>query len=157
MNRNRALFIGLYAALSVAIFVPTHAGADDTASVISMIQRNADYDNAGDTKHSVADYAPDAVIIDSIAPYIWRGKDAYAQWWRAALGDMRKKGMSEPFTKLLSPSHVEINGDRAYAVFPVIFTFKKLGKPQQQRATLTYALIEVAGRWRITGWAWSDD
>jgi hypothetical protein len=36
--------------------------------------------NAGHPERASGAFAPDAVILDEISPYVWRGPDALQQW-----------------------------------------------------------------------------
>lgn len=151
--------LSLLAFMACILVVPARAAPEDSAeakAVVAMIEQNATYDNAGETDKSSKDYAPNATIIDSIAPYIWSGPNAYRDWWAASGNDLQKNGLTEPSTKLQPARSVRVEGNRAYAIFPVIFAFKSQGKPGQVTATLTYSLVKIGGRWLIAGWSYSE-
>ncbi len=63
--------------------------------------------------------------------------------------------MTEPFIVLSKPSHVVVDGDRGYAVFPANFKFKRAGKPAHELGFLTFAMQKIGGAWKIAGWTWT--
>lgn len=151
--------LSLVASIALILFAPTWAASRESSeatAIVGMIERNAAYDNAGDTEKSRQDYAPTATIIDSVPPYLWSGPNAYKDWWAASADDMRRNGLTDPVTELQPARSVKVDGDRAYAVFPVIFTFKSHGEPGRAMAVLTYALVKIGGRWLISGWSFSE-
>ena len=70
--------------------------------------------------------------------------------------DAKKNGITDGVVTLSKPSHVDISGDRAYAVIPANYTFKQKGKTVSEAGSIiTLSLKKSPTGWRITGWAWA--
>jgi hypothetical protein len=141
------------------IFVPAMAAAGpstEQAAVMATVHQFIDGFNVGDTKSALAACASPASIIDEFPPHEWQGSTACADWADAYNANAAKNGITDGFVTLGRPLRVDITGDRAYAVVPATYTYKQHGAPvTESNSTFTVALKKVAGRWRITGWAWT--
>lgn len=70
--------------------------------------------------------------------------------------DARKNGITDGVVVIGTPTHVDINGDRAYVVGPANYSYKKAGAPVKEVGSIfTLSLQKAATGWRITGWAWA--
>jgi hypothetical protein len=113
--------------------------------------------NKGDSKSAVAACADRASIIDDFPPHEWQGGGACAAWLKDYEADAKKNGITDFVVTLDKPRHLDVSGDRAYAVIPANYTFKKNGKPMKQDgSTFIFALQKGSTGWRIAGWAWED-
>jgi hypothetical protein len=94
-------------------------------------------------------------ITDEFSPYLWQGASAAAEWNEG----LQKSAMADHDAGLKiglsAPSHLSVNGDNAYAVYPTTLTFTHKGKPAKERGAFAFALEKSAGAWRITSWAWA--
>jgi hypothetical protein len=64
--------------------------------------------------------------------------------------------ITDGIATLAKPKHVDVTGDRAYAVVPATYTYKENGKKVAESGSfLTVALQKSAAGWVITGWAWT--
>ncbi len=130
--------------------------ASDKADVVMVVHQFADNLNKGDVKTALAACASPSSIIDEFPPHQWAGASACADWASDFDAYNKKYGITKAVATLGEPRHVEITGDRAYAVFPATYTYQKDGRNvRESRATLTVALQKLAEGWRITGWAWA--
>lgn len=145
----------LAAALTAVSLAATPALGSDKTDVIALVNQYSDAFSTHNMKAANALCADHAVIIDDFAPHVWQGATACADWWNAFVADNKKSGISGGVVKLGAPSHVTVTADRAYAVFPLTFTFKHNGTPTTSHGVWTFALHKLAAGWRIAGWAFS--
>jgi ketosteroid isomerase-like protein len=112
--------------------------------------------NAGDAKAMAACFAVPGVILDGMAPHVWRGPTAAQDWYSDVLAEGEHAGASEYHVTLGAPLHADVTGDAAYVVSPATMTFKLKGaQVTQSGAIFTTALRKVADDWRIAAWAWA--
>jgi ketosteroid isomerase-like protein len=143
-------------AFAILMFASAGAVADDKADAIAPVHQFISDLNRNDIKGAAAAYAPTASIIDEFPPHHWQGPTAFADWGRDFGVDAQKHGDTDPFVTLGVPTHVSIEGDRAYAVFPSTYSFKEHGKQiDETGSTMTFALQKFANGWRIVGWSWA--
>ena len=91
-----------------------------------------------------------------MAPHLWLGPTAAADWYRDVLTEGTHLGASGYQVTLGAPAHNDSTGDAAYLVVPATMTFDLNGTQViQTGATFTVALRRLADGWRIAAWAWS--
>jgi len=145
-------FVG---AILVALLV-TPVAASDQTDVITVVQRFIDALNKGDVKTACSTCATPSSIVDEFPPYGWQGATACADWASDFDGFNKKTGVTDPAVTLGKPRHVDVTGDRAYAVVPASYSYKEKGKKLTESGSLfTAALQKSSAGWVITGWAWS--
>jgi hypothetical protein len=66
-----------------------------------------------------------------------------------------KSGITPDGGALGTPQTVDVNGDHAYFVAPLTYTYKQRGKSIKETASFAVALRRTPAGWRITGWAYS--
>ena len=131
-------------------------GSSDKADVVSAVKKwTADF-NKSDTKAFLAACAPNAVIIDEFPPYVWQGASACSDWMAANDAQNKATQATGGVVTLGKPMHIEVMGDRAYAVFGVKFADTEKGKPVTQMATWTLTLQKAASGWVFTSSAWAE-
>ena len=144
----------LVAAFLVALVTP--AAASDQTDVMAGVNRFIDAMNKGDVKTGIALCASPSSVIDEFPPYGWQGATACADWATDFDSFNRKSGITDPVATIGKPRHVDVTGDRAYAVVPATYTYKqKRKKVAESGSLLTVALQKSGAGWVITGWAWS--
>jgi len=133
------------------------AAASDKTDVLAVVHQYMDGYNKGDVKAEVATCASPASIIDDFPPHHWQGATACADWAKAYTGYGKANGIAGGHVALAAPSHVTVDGNSAYAIFPANYTFTQKGKPQSvPHSVWTVALAKQVAGWRIVGWTWSD-
>ena len=132
------------------------APAADKAVVASISELVAAV-NRGDQPAALAHFTPDATITEDVAPYRWQGPDAGAGWMKAMFENSQKAGMTEVVMTLGAPTHVQVEGDRAYAVMPGALTLKGKGQTLHATGVLTFALQKTANAWRIGLMSWGGE
>jgi hypothetical protein len=112
--------------------------------------------NKGDMNAATAACSSPASIVDEFPPYAWQGANACADWAHDFEAGAQQLGMSAGHVAMGKPLHVEVTGDRGYAIFPVRFSYKQKGKlVTEPPGKLTVALQKSSGAWKITSWTWS--
>ncbi|HLY37367.1 MAG TPA: hypothetical protein VKU61_04985 [Candidatus Binatia bacterium] len=145
----------LVVAFAVALFV-TPAAASDQTDVMAVVHRFIDALDKGDIKTACSTLATPSSIIDEFPPYGWQGATACADWATDFDTFNKKNGITDPAVTLGKARHIDVSGDRAYAVFPAAFSYKEKGKKGTESGSLfTAALQKSSAGWVITGWAWS--
>jgi hypothetical protein len=94
-------------------------------------------------------------IVDEVAPYVWKGPTAFGSWVHDLMASDAKAGITNESVALSTPSRIEVGGERAYAVAPVVYSFKDHGAPMHEPAQMTLALRKGADGWKITAWTWT--
>jgi ketosteroid isomerase-like protein len=153
----RGLRRAAFALLAAATLTATRVAATEEADVMTVVK---DYNaalNRGDQKAAAADCADELSITDDFAPYSWQGPGAVAGWFADYAAWTRQNVVADDTVALARPWRVVVDGDRAYAVVPATFTYKKRGaKVVEAGSVWTFALRRTAGRWRILSWAWAQ-
>jgi ketosteroid isomerase-like protein len=145
----------MLAAVTVALIV-TPVVASDQSDVAAVVHRFIDALNQGDAKTACSTCATPSSIIDEFPPYGWQGATACADWAADFDAYNKKSGITDPAVTLAKARHVDVSGDRAYAVIPATFSCKEKGKKLTESGSVfTAALQKSSAGWVITGWAWS--
>lgn len=145
-------FLFAFALASPAVAAPAAAPSQD--AVLAPFRAFIDAYNKGDTKAAAAQYAPDAVIVDEVAPFEWRGK-AFAGWSAALDADWKAKGFANGHMALGAPSRFAATKDRAYAILPAHLTATIKGKPGSEDGFLTVTLSHAKTGWLISSWTFT--
>jgi ketosteroid isomerase-like protein len=149
-------FLATGAIVWCLVGVPASAQTKD-ADLMAPIQKFIDSFNKGDVATAAATHAAgaDLVIIDEVAPHLWRGAKAFQAWSADLEADVKKNGMTDPAGTLSAATRAERNGDRAYVVVPAVFSFKQGGKAMRESGQMTFVLGKGASGWLIHGWTWT--
>ena len=143
--------------LAAALVIAAPSFASDKTDVAAPIHQFIDSLNKSDVQSAGAVYAPDASILDDFPPHYWHGATAFADWDRDLEAGLQHDGATDLVVKLGKPRHLDVTGDRAYAVFPSSLSYKVKGKTiHENGSTMTFALQKLADGWRITAWCWAQ-
>lgn len=127
-----------------------------TDTPLSAVHAYLDAFNAGDPEAMSAAFAPDGSILDGMAPHLWLGPTAAADWYRDVLAEGDHAGASGYHVTIGEPVHNDTTGDNSYVVVPATMTFDVDGTTVTQTgATFTVALRRGAEGWRVAAWAWA--
>lgn len=146
------------AALFVVALVtpsPGSAATTDRQAIVAVVNVFNDGLNKGDMKAAASAYAPSVSILDEFPPHIWTGATAFQDWASAFAADSQKNAVTEVAMTLMKPRHLNVEGDRAYAVIPALLTFKEKGKPVKEPGIFTFALQKLGADWKIAAWSWT--
>lgn len=143
--------------VSILSHMATPALASDEMDVLSRMQQTIDAANRNIDAAVAGNFMPSVVLVDDLAPYVFRGPaaDAILEWSNAYGADSAKNSITDFSMKLLKPRRVKISGDRAYIVLPAVYSFKQRLKPMQKRGTITATLERVDKKWLIATWSWA--
>ena len=97
----------------------------------------------------------DAAIIDNVAPYIWKGPTAVADWMLGMTVNLEERGISDGSVVYGDPIANSIDGDHAYVVVPAVWSYKAKSIPMRDTATIAFALRRTPAGWKIAGWSWN--
>lgn len=111
--------------------------------------------NANDPAAFAGLYTSDAVVVDELPPFVWRGAGAGAAWWRAVSLEARKMNLTH-----LQATHVRIgefkqSADDAYLITPMTVTAIANGKPWTEDGTTTYTFHKTGQTWLISSQVWT--
>jgi hypothetical protein len=127
--------------------------ADDPAATTAAF---VEAFNRLDVDGMAACFAVPSFILDGMAPHVWAGPTAPADWCRDALAEAEHLGASGMKVALGAPLHNTVTGDVAYFAAPATMTFKVRGQQfTQTGAVLTLALRRIDGHWLISAWTWT--
>jgi ketosteroid isomerase-like protein len=127
-----------------------------TETPLGAVQAYLEAFNAGDPAAMSAAFAADGAILDGMAPHLWLGPTAAADWYRDVLAEGAHLGASGYRVTLGEPLHHDVTGDAAYVVVPATMTFDLNGTPITQTGALfTVALRRLADGWHVAAWAWA--
>jgi ketosteroid isomerase-like protein len=124
-------------------------------AVEAPIQQFVTAFNKGDGAGAAATMAPRVSIIDEVAPFQWRGPDAFARWGAALAADSKAKGYSAESVTLGAPSRELVSGSNAYVIVPATYSFTQKGVKMAEVSQMTFTLMKVDTAWKITGWTWT--
>ena len=148
--------------VAVAVVVCLFAGVAVSAAtpdpqLIAPIQKFIDDFNKGDAAGAAATHAAtaDLAITDEVAPYFWRGAQAFQAWSADLESDAKKKGITDQMVTISAPTRVETTGEQAYVVVPAVYTYKERGVAMREAAQMSFVLKKGASGWLIHGWTWT--
>jgi len=149
----RMTFFALLLALSAAPAAaapPAGGPADTVYRFMSALNKN-------DAKTALALCEASASILDEFPPHEWQGTNTCGRWLDAYVAYDKSRGISNEYVALRRPLHADVTGDRAYTVFPALYTYVQHGARVREPAVFTVALRLTRSGWRITGWAWAKE
>jgi len=147
---NKAIFL---AAAAVLVASPAQAGPaeDATAAAMTWLDRF----NAGDIAAFNAGHAPNAVIVDEFAPFVWSGAKASQRWLEAYGKDASAKGISGGRVDYAAAAQAQSDGKSAYVVLPTVYRFKQAGKAMSAAGNMTFVMTRTNAGWKIANWTYS--
>ncbi len=113
----------------------------------------ADFDK-GDIAGAQATNADDVSIIDEFPPHAWHAPGAFQGWLGALGAEAKAKDQSDQKVTVGRATRTRIDGDTAYLVVSVVYTYKEHGQRMAEPAQMDVALKNGDGGWKIASWAW---
>jgi ketosteroid isomerase-like protein len=153
--------VGLFAGLTVlvvsaacAIADPsTEANVHATSATISAVKETISGAVAqinADNALALGQYfASNAIVIDAAAPYQWSGANAAQRWWQDVDSGMARAHIAGTQVKLGTVSTMQISGDNAYVVVPMVISYTVQGKPATSNGLWTLTLQRSGTDWKI--------
>jgi ketosteroid isomerase-like protein len=130
--------------------------ASDKTDALAVVNQWTENFNKGDLKSAIALCAPDASVIDDLAPFHWRGPGACSKWSDAYATYVKEEGITDVTVTLAPSQTVEVSGDHAYFAARASYAGTQKGKPIKSSARVAMALQKGSGGWQIVAWSWSD-
>jgi ketosteroid isomerase-like protein len=124
---------------------------------MAPITKFMDAFNKGDVPAAAATHAAgaDLTILDEVAPFLWRGPQAFQTWAGDLDADAKKHGITDQMVTIGAPTRIETDGAGAYVVVPSVYTFKQKGVAMREAAQMTFVLKKGPAGWLIHGWTWT--
>ena len=124
-------------------------------AVVAAVLRLVDAVNGADFGAAVAAFTDAPIIIEDIAPYIWRGSDAPSDWLSAIGANAARLNVQSVLMTLEEPTRIEAVDEAAYAVFSGQLSLVAGEANLVADGTLTFTLQSTGGRWLIDSLVWS--
>jgi ketosteroid isomerase-like protein len=155
ITRRMARFFPLFAFLSASLLAaqaPQESEGPDKA-MMAPVTALASYMAHPDSAVMPSVFVNDGlVIVENFAPYIFRGKNAAADWNAAIRHDFRRVkdlkfafGLAHDFDR---------NGDRVYFVLPTTWHGLRPEGRFEERGAWSFVLEDSSGQWRIISYTW---
>jgi hypothetical protein len=124
--------------------------------VLGVFKTAFDAFNRGDLPAFEASWADEVdAIINQAPPYVWTGNNALRNWLAASGSHASSAGVTALSIAGGGPPHLlEIIGDRAFVVMPVVLNFEQAGLRLQQLGRQVCVLIRTSGGWRFKSLAY---
>ena len=144
--------------IALTLCGPTIARAADKDDVVAVVQAYNAAGNNSDRSGYAGFCTADAVVVDHVPPYLFQGPSACADEYDAvvAWGAKNRIGVDDLYQKVFEPVFFDVQGDAAYAVFPVKDWFRQEGRPQVEDLFLTTTLRRERQGWRMTRLVYSS-
>lgn len=140
-------------AILVSARLPAPAAQHPALATIAAFASTA---NAGDRRAFLRLFAPDAAMVDNFAPYRFAAPNGPATWYDGFGADMQKSGSTDGVISVGTPKFFRVTGDRAWAVVPTRFVYKRTGKPELETGLSVFTLHRVSRAWKITSFSWAE-
>lgn len=124
-------------------------------AVVVAVLKMVEAVNRGDFPTAVAAFTGAPVIIEDIAPYVWRGADAPTQWLSAMGANAERLDVQSVLMTLEQPMRIEVDAGAAYALFPGHLSLVAKGSNLLSRGMLTLILLRPENQWLIDSLVWS--
>ena len=99
-------------------------------------------------------FTADAVVVDGMAPYRWRGPNSPGRWFADAEKRAHELGVADESLGDQKVVHAEVVGARTYVALAATLSFKLNGQPHSRPGILTFTLANQGGEWKIDAQAW---
>jgi hypothetical protein len=153
MKANRMLVVVMCCSFLAVAARASHAS--DKSDVVDAVHHYLDNLEPGKLPAALAMCDSEVSILDEFPPHVWHGPKACADWFSAERAYNEKSGITDDEATLGAPLIVDAQGEYAYFVAPMVYTYKQRGKSVKETATFTVTLKRTAAGWRIIGWAYS--
>jgi ketosteroid isomerase-like protein len=110
--------------------------------------------NTGDMAAAQATNTDDVSIIDEIPPHAWHGPGAFQAWLGDLAADSKANDQSHQKVTFLRTTRSRIDGDTAYVIIAVTYTYKEHGHAMVEPAQIDMSLKNGDGGWKVNSWAW---
>src|SRR4051812_29459742 len=109
----------IFSVLALCVVAPAQAQTTDP-QIVAPVNKFVDAFNKGDMAGAAATHASgaDLVILDEVAPFLWRGPQAFKSWAADLEAESKRRGITDEKVTLRPATRTETNGTDAYVVVP---------------------------------------
>jgi ketosteroid isomerase-like protein len=125
------------------------------SDVVRAVRSMVDAVNSGDVASALAAFSDTPIIVEDIAPYMWRGAGAASAWLSAMAANTERLNVESVLMTLEQPARVEMDEDAAYTLFPGQLSLAAAGIDLVAQGMLTLTLRRTGDRWLIDSLVWS--
>jgi len=111
--------------------------------------------NANDASAFAGLYTDNAIVVDEIPPFVWRGANAGTSWWHVVAAEAQKLKMTHLKAIGIRVGEFRSSPTDAYLVEPMSVTAIANGKPFVEPGTTTYTFHKVGETWLISSQIWT--
>lgn len=126
-----------------------------TSGQMTIVEQYIAAFNAGDVAGMSACFAVPGSILDGMAPHVWTGPTATADWYRDVVIEGEHHGAAGYTLRLGEVRRNDLNGDSAYMIISAELTFELKGQPMTTPGLFTVVLHHSVDEWLIRAWAWA--
>ena len=154
--RTRMLMVLAVTALALAFAAGrSPLAAVPSEGVMTPIKTFLDDFNKGDIDGAAATHAKEVSIIDEFPPHLWQGSTAFKDWVADLQKDAKAHEQTDQKGTLGPVVRSQVDGDTAYVVVPMTFTYKEKGKAMAEKGQFAFVLQKDGDAWKISSWAWA--
>lgn len=145
------------------LLAPVAAGAANSAgriqptvppAIVKLANAVVRASNADDASALTKLYAEDAVVVDEIPPFVWRGAGAGVAWWQAVDSFTMKKHERIELVNV-RVSEFQRSAIDAYLIQPMTILEFAGDKRSNESGTWTYTFRNSGGTWLISSQVWT--
>ena len=153
----RTILVFLVALIPAAALAATPAPAPQPAPPVAILRLANAVVNASNTDDAASLsnlYTSDAIVVDEIPRFVWRGAGAGIAWWRAVEAFIRKE---HRHLKLVNVriSEFQRSARDAYLIQPMTIVETGNGPSVTEWGTMTYTFHNSGGTWLISSQVWT--
>ncbi|HEY2475294.1 MAG TPA: hypothetical protein VGI19_10880 [Candidatus Cybelea sp.] len=155
MRTHRFAGWALIAALAF-LATPAICSASPSSDAINTVRLAINALNHGNMSAYVALCDPQAVMIDTFAPYLHGGTTGCTDWWNARAAYDKSAQLTDITAGLGAPWQVLVSGDYAYVSGPLDYHYNQKGQTfRESGSALVVTLKKGKGPngWLMTAWA----
>lgn len=136
------------------LVIPSAALAADSPAMAPIRQFFAAF-NKGDLIAAEAAHTADAIILDEVPPFLWKGPGAFKAWLVDLERDETARDRTDGSVTLEQIRREEVSGDSAYVIMDADFAFKDKGAPMHEASQITSRLTKTGEGWKISSSTWT--
>lgn len=146
----------IFVAVALAALAAGTATASDQTDALALVHKWVDAFNKGDMNSlPLSTCADQTSILDSVPPYAWVGEGACTKWLANFKTFSKTNELTDMSLTLGKTRHIEITGDRAYIVTPVVFAYNLKGEQTKETGVWTIGLQKSASAWLVSAWTYT--
>jgi ketosteroid isomerase-like protein len=145
-------------AFFVLAFLPAVAVAAESpppAAIVKLANAIVHTSNTDDPSGLATIFTADAVVVDEIAPFVWRGSSAGLTWWRAVEATIAKAKLTHFRATNVRIGEYHQTAADAYLIQAMTLVAGAGKKPFAESGTITYTFHNAGGKWLISTAVWT--